>query len=177
RAARIPPPHGAQVALEGGGPLWRLDEDRDGYRNLCRLLTAGALGRPKGEARVGWEQVEAHARGLHCLAGGSEGPLAGVDAAANLGRLRAIFGERLAVDVHRHHERAGERLARCLADLAGAHGVPVLATNDVRHARPAGRALLDVITCIRLGTTLDAAGRRLLQNAERHLKSDRKSVV
>src|SRR5205814_2804376 len=40
-----------------------------------------------------------------------------------------------------------------------------------RHARPAGRALLDVLTCIRLGTTLDEAGRRLLQNAERHLKS------
>jgi len=171
RRAGIRPLVGAEVPVEGAGLLWLLVEDRDGYRNLCRLITAGALGRPKGEARVGWEQVEAHARGLHCLAGGSDGPLAGADAAANLGRLRAIFGERLAVDVHRHHERAGERLARRLADLAGAHGVPVVATNDVRHARPAGRALLDVLTCIRLGTTLDAAGRRLLQNAERHLKS------
>ena len=162
---------GAELAVVGGGLLWLLVEDRAGYRNLCRLLTAGALGRPKGEARVGWEQVEAHARGLHCLAGGSEGPLAGPDAAANLERLHAIFGERLAVDVHRHRERAGERLARRLADLAAAHRVPVVATNDVRHARPEGRALLDVLTCMRLGTTLDAAGRRLLANAERHLKS------
>src|SRR5438309_11562405 len=88
---------GAEVAIAGGGLLWLLVEDRDGYRNLCRLLTAGALGRPKGEARVGWEQVEAHARGLHCLAGGSEGPLAGPDAAAHLWRLRGLFGERLAV--------------------------------------------------------------------------------
>src|SRR5213080_3363615 len=168
---------GAEVAVEGAGLLWLLVEDRDGYRNLCRLLTAGALGRPKGEACVGWEQVEAHARGLHCLAGGSEGPLAGADAAANLGRLRAIFGERLAVDVHRHRERAGERLACRLADLAAAHGVPVVATNDVRHARPAGRALLDVIICIRLGTTLDQAGRRLLANAERLLKSPAEMAV
>src|SRR5438309_9959613 len=158
-------------AVEGGGLLWLLVEERCGYQNLCRLITAGALGRPKGEARVGWAQVEAHGRGLHCLAGGSEGPLAGPDAAANLGRLSAIFGERLAVDVHRHHERTGERLARRLADLAAAHQVPVVATNDVRHARPSGRALLDVLTCIRLGTTLDQAGRRLLQNTERHLKS------
>ncbi|TMB52118.1 MAG: DNA polymerase III subunit alpha [Deltaproteobacteria bacterium] len=171
RRAGIRPLVGAEVAVEGAGLLWLLVEDRDGYRNLCRLLTAGALGRPKGEARVGWEQVEAHARGLHCLAGGSEGPLAGPDAAANLERLHAIFGERLAVDVHRHRERAGERLARRLADLAAAHRVPVVATNDVRHARPEGRALLDVLTCMRLGTTLDAAGRRLLANAERHLKS------
>ena len=65
---------GAEVAIAGAGILWLLVEERAGYRNLCRLLTAGALGRPKGEARVGWEQVEAHARGLHCLAGGSEGP-------------------------------------------------------------------------------------------------------
>src|SRR5204863_885127 len=47
---------------------------------------------------------------------------------------------------------------------------PVVATNDVRHAAPEGRPLLDVLTCIRLGTTLDQAGRRLLANVERHLK-------
>src|SRR5207253_10615666 len=112
-----------------------------------------------------------HAAGLHCLAGGAEGPLAGTDAAPNLARLRAIFDPRLAVDVHRHGERAGERLARRLTDLAAAHRVPVVATNDVRHATPAGRPLLDVLTCIRLGTTLDGAGRRLLANTERHLKT------
>src|SRR5437016_10609138 len=162
---------GAEVAVAGAGSLWLLVEERAGYQNLCRLLTAGALGRAKGEALVTWAEVEEHAAGLHCLAGGAEGPLAGTDAAPNLARLRAIFGPRLAVDVHRHGERAGERLARRLADLAAAHRVPVVATNDVRHAAPAGRPLLDVLTCIRLGTTLDQAGRRLLANAERHLKA------
>src|SRR5947208_1680355 len=161
---------GAEVAVAGAGLLWLLVESRTGYRNLCRLLTAGALGRAKGEALVTWAEVEEHAAGLHCLAGGAEGPLARTDAAPNLARLKAIFGPRLAVDVHRHGERAGERLARRLADLAAAHRVPVVATNDVRHAAPEGRPLLDVLTCIRLGTTLDQAGRRLLANAERHLK-------
>src|SRR5947199_360061 len=161
---------GAEVAVAGAGLLWLLVESRTGYRNLCRLLTAGALGRAKGEALVTWAEVEEHAAGLHCLAGGAEGPLARTDAAPNLARLKAIFGPRLAVDVHRHGERAGERLARRLADLAAAHRVPVVATNDVRHAAPGGRPLLDVLTCIRLGTTLDQAGRRLLANAERHLK-------
>src|SRR6266852_5000692 len=161
---------GAEMPVAGAGMLWLLVEDRTGYRNLCRLLSAGALGRAKGEALVTWAQVEEHAAGLHCLAGGAEGPLAGTDAAANLMRLRGLFGARLAVDVHRHGERAGERLARRLADVAAAHRVPVVATNDVRHAAPAGRPLLDVLTCIHLGTTLDQAGRRLLANAERHLK-------
>src|SRR5438094_483033 len=161
---------GAEVAVAGAGSLWLLVEERAGYKNLCRLLTAGALGRVKGAALVTWAEVEEHAAGLHCLAGGAEGPLAGADAAANLTRLKRLFGARLAVDVHRHGERAGERLARHLADLAAAHRVPVVATNDVRHAAPEGRPLLDVLTCIRLGTTLDQAGRRLLANVERHLK-------
>src|SRR5437773_2556090 len=112
---------GAEVAVAGAGILWLLVEERAGYRNLCRLLTAGALGRAKGEALVTWAEVEEHAAGLHCLAGGAEGPLVSADAAPNLARLKAIFGPRLAVDVHRHGERAGERLARRLADLAAAH--------------------------------------------------------
>src|SRR5207248_2823631 len=67
RRAGIRPLVGAEVPVEGAGLLWLLVEDRDGYRNLCRLITAGALGRPQGEARGGWGQVGARARGLHCL--------------------------------------------------------------------------------------------------------------
>src|SRR2546428_12142840 len=101
---------GAGVAVAGAGLLGLLVESRTGYRNLCRLLTAGALGRAKGAARVTWAEVEEHAAGLHCLAGGAEGPFAGTNAAANLTRLKRLFGARLAVDVHRHGERAGGRL-------------------------------------------------------------------
>ena len=162
---------GAEVPLAAGGTILLLVEDRHGYRRLCRLLTDAAMGRPKGAGVVDWAQLEEHAGGLFCLAGGTDGPLAGPDAAAILDRLRALFPARLAVDVHRHRERAEERAMRRLADLAEAHGVPVVATNDVRHATPGARPLLDVLTAIRLGTTLDAAGRRLLANAERHLKA------
>ena len=64
---------GADVVVEGAGTLHLLVEDRAGYTHLCRLLTAGALGRPKGDGRVTWEQVEEHAAGLFCLAGGDDG--------------------------------------------------------------------------------------------------------
>src|SRR5213593_4772721 len=79
---------GAEVPVAGAGMLWLLVEERAGYRNLCRLLTAGALGRAKGETLVTWAEVEEHAAGLHCLAGGAEGPLAGTDGASNLARLQ-----------------------------------------------------------------------------------------
>src|SRR3990172_4983542 len=75
RKAGIRPLVGAEVPLTTGRTLWLLVENRHGYRNLCRLLTAGALGREKGETQVGWAEVEEHAAGLFCLAGGADGPL------------------------------------------------------------------------------------------------------
>src|SRR5207245_9313658 len=37
---------GAEVAVAGAGILWLLVEERAGYRNLCRLLTACRWSRP-----------------------------------------------------------------------------------------------------------------------------------
>jgi error-prone DNA polymerase len=171
RRAGVRPIVGADLAVEGVGWLHLLVENRTGYRNLCRLLTAAAAERPKGQGSATWAQLEDHAAGLFCLAGGADGPLAGAAPERQLDRLRGLFAGRLAVDVHRHRERDGERFARTLADLADAHRVAIVATNDVRHTTPDRRPLFDVLTCIHRGTTLDAAGRRLLANAERHLKT------
>src|SRR5206468_3271980 len=45
------------------------------------------------------------------------------------------------------------------------------ATNDPLYATPEQRPLHDIVTCIREGTTIAEAGRRLEANAERHVKS------
>jgi error-prone DNA polymerase len=82
-----------------------------------------------------------------------------------------LFPNRLYINLQRHLDHAEERLNRTLIDVARHFRIPLVATNDVRHATPGGRPLLDVLTCIRNKTTLDTAGRQLLKNAERHLKS------
>jgi error-prone DNA polymerase len=84
------------------------------------------------------------------------------------------FGrENVFVKIQRHFIRGEERVNRELIDLARAHRLSLLATNGVKYAKPYGREVLDVFTCIREHTHLDAAGKLLTQNAERHLKSDR----
>jgi len=55
--------------------------------------------------------------------------------------------------------------------LARAHGLGLLATNDVHYHARERRALHDVMTAIRHKTTVAAAGHLLHPNAERHLKS------
>lgn len=179
---RIASPGGMAPAASSQAPpdasprLTLLVASRAGYQNLCRLLTAGGLGRPKGEAQVGWEQLETFAGGLHCLTGGDEGPLAaawreGGDRAARLlSRLAAIFPGRLHVELQRHRRRDQEHRNRAFIDLARRARLPIVAANGVKYAKPEERLLYDLLTCIRLHTPLDAARSLLAVNGERYLK-------
>ena len=128
-----------------------------------------------------WAELARYNDGLIALTGDEDGPVrsawrAAGAAAANvpLQRLLGIFGrDRLYVELQRHRLRGEEREITFLRDLAAAHGLPLLATGGVNYAVPSQRATADVFTCLRLHTTLDAAGRRLALNSERHVKSAR----
>jgi error-prone DNA polymerase len=158
--------------------LTLLVASRTGYKNLCKLLTAAAQGRPKGTARTDWETLAAHAEGLWCLTGGDEGPLARILAEAGpdparrfLERVRGTFGGRVQVEIQRHRLRDEEHRNQALIDLARRLRLPLVATNGVRYARSEDKSLHDVLTCIRHHTDLDQAGSRLAAHRERHLKS------
>src|SRR4029079_5210904 len=56
---------------------------------------------------------------------------------------------------------------------AEALGIGVVATNDVRYARPLQRIVHDVLTCAREKATVDEIGRRLAPNGEIWLKPAR----
>ncbi len=169
---------GSELTLADGARLPVLVEDGDGYRNLCRLITRLKLGAPKGAGRVTLEDLEPYAGGLVCLTGGRHGPLAGdvargdrEGARRTLDRLAGIFGrDNCFVEVQRQLTRAQERDLTRLVMLAGAARLPLVASNQPLYARPGGRAVTDVFTCIREKTDLDHAGRRLTENGERDLK-------
>ncbi|HJW13846.1 MAG TPA: PHP domain-containing protein, partial [Thermoanaerobaculia bacterium] len=174
---RSPRIHNSQLTIHNFPRLTLLVENRAGYKNLCRLITAGAAGKPKGETSVTWEQVAEHAGGLHCLTGGDEGPVAralarsGLDSGREtLARLAAIFPGRLHVEVGRHRLREEEHRNQALVELAGRSRLPLVASNGARYARAKDKELHDVLTSIRNHTTLDAAGRLLAAGRERHLK-------
>jgi error-prone DNA polymerase len=76
------------------------------------------------------------------------------------------------IEIQRHFLRGEDRINRQLSDLAEHFRLLIVATNGVQYARPNGRQPLDVFTCIREHTHLDAAGKLLSRNAERYLKSD-----
>jgi len=173
---------GVELTLDDGAVLPVLVQNRTGYQNLCRLLTSAKLEGSKAHSVVPWKDLAAHAEGLIALTGDGEGPLRkigqpgtspeAVDPAATLDRLVQVFGsDHVYVEIQRHLLRGETRRNEALVDLAQSRRLPLLATNGVCHAAPGGRKVLDLFTCLRHHTHLDAAGRLLSENTERHLKS------
>jgi error-prone DNA polymerase len=173
RRVGIRPLVGAELTLEGGGCLPLLVESRQGYRYLCRLITAMKASVPKGEGAIPLDLLEGSTEGLVALVGVET--LGRRPDSDRLARLLCLFGSRnVVIDVQRHRWREREASNQALLDLAQSLGLPAVATNGVRHATSRGRALLDALTCIREKKTLATAGRLLAENAERHLKPPRR---
>jgi error-prone DNA polymerase len=163
REQNVRPIIGCELTMEDGVVLPVLVENRTGYKNLCELLTQAHLRSEKGKCVVQWNELPEFAEGLVVLGNANRAQF-----------LIDTFGrENVFVEIQRHFLRGEERVNQQLVDLATHYRLSILATNGVHYAKPFGRQVFDVFTCIREHTHLDAAGKLLTQNAERHLKSDR----
>src|ERR1700731_572945 len=171
---------GAEVTSAFGWRYPLLVKSREGYQNLCRLVTRMKLrAARKGEGHVERDELaELHA-GLICLTGGEEGPLAAALVSGGVAQgtecvrqLCDLFGgKNVYVELQRDYCREEEARNQAAVEIARKLSLPLLATNGVCHALPEARELLDVFTCIRHHHVLATAGRLLSRNSERHLKS------
>ena len=194
---KIRPLVGAEITLADGSVLPLLVQNRTGYQNLCRLISTAKLKERPTELRpdnlapsedpharkrrcfASWEEIAAHATGLIALTGDEEGPLCrawqrgGADAVAiALVPLKTIFGpDRLHVEIQRHRVRGEETVVEMLVALAARERLPLLATGGALYAEQSHRIVADVFACLRNHTTLDAGGRLLSANENRHLYS------
>ena len=157
-----------------------LCESQTGYRNLSMLISGYKLAqRSKGDGIALFRKVEQYAEGLVCLTGGDEGPLAaalkrgGMDEGRGvLARLVQTFGQKnVYVELQRHGICEQEARSQAAIALAREFHLPLLATNGVSMATEFEREILDVLSSIRHGCSLDDAGLLLQQNGRRHLRS------
>ena len=130
--------------MEDGSVLPVVVQSRNGYQNLCRLLSRARLRSPKNESSISWSELPEFKEGLICLTGDEEGPLHQAlgdgdfsRADQRLGWLKDIFGvNHLFVEIQRHALRTEQWLNQRLNELAERHELRLLATNGVLYGTP-----------------------------------------
>jgi error-prone DNA polymerase len=157
---------GAEFRLRCGLKFAALAIERQGYGQLCRLITRGRRSAVKG--RYSLTRADLEALGPErCFILWLPGPQ---PQAAELGWLRERFGGQLRIGVELLREGADRERLAALAALGAHYGVPLLASGDVHMHVRERRRLQDALTSIRLNVPIAQVGSRLYANGERYLR-------
>ena len=156
------------LGLEDGLKVVVLAEDRHAYAALCGLISRARRAAPKGEYRVGRDDVaeclRAHGLLLWLPSGSADGD-------AQTGRwLRERFAGRLWLAVELLNAGNDRRRLQEARALGRELKVPLVATGNVHMHRRERRMLQDTLTAIRRKLPLDELGFELHSNAERCLR-------
>jgi len=161
--ARIVPRDGPEVVVH--------PKDRAAYGRLCRLLTLGRRRAEKGDCALYVSDLPAHADGQIAIVMPPDDVPPADGFTTQLADYRAIFGEACYLGAAPRLDGADARRLAALADLADRCETPMVAVSDALMHTAERKPLLDVLTCIRTGRTIDDAGRALHPNAERRLRA------
>ncbi len=151
------------------GPPGKLDwlvllaQDEAGYANLCKLVSKAHLDRPIAEEpHVAFDALAGATEGLIALTAGGEGAIARLfadgqhdKASVYTDRLRALFHDRLYIELSRRGDAIEQSAEAALIDLAYAADLPLVATNPAHYAEPAFHAAHDAMLCIANSTYVE----------------------
>ena len=158
---------GCRLDLTDGTSILVYPTDRAAYSRLCRLLSLGKSRAGKGKCALGWDDVAIWNEGLIAVLLGDDPDDTLV---VNLRRLRATFGDRAYMALIRRFGPNEHLRLWQVEQAAQTQKVATVALGDILYHHPDRRMLQDVVSCIRQGCTIDAAGFRLERHADRFLK-------
>ncbi len=161
-----------------GEHLLFLARGAEGYHRLSGAITRAQLrGAEKGRPVYDLEELAAAAGGhwsvlTGCRKGAVRRGLSQGDAETPLRMLIDLFGQdAVVVELTDHGHPEDTRRNDALAGLAAAHGLPVVATNNVHYATPARAGLAEAVAAVRAVRSLDDLDGWLPGHAGAHLRS------
>lgn len=189
--AGIKPIFGVDVLLvdeQGSDALFHLIllcQNNTGYRNLTRLISrAWQHGQVLGVPRVQRAWIAELSEGVIMLSGGRDGDVGQALLAGNQElaerRLREwveVFPERYYLELQRTGREGEEDYIHAAVDLALAHDVPVVATNDVRFVAASDFDAHEARVCINSGNVLADPKRPKLYSPQQYLRTAEEMVA
>ena len=182
RAARsldIQPIIGCEVTLQGGAHLTLLAATRDGYANLCRLVTAAYVFGERKDHQLDPALLTDHAEGLVLLTGCSQGEVPSLvdqgrfeEARRRLEEYREWFGpENVYLELQQNLVHGDMSRIKALVGLGRELGLRTVATNNVHYHMRERHRLQDCLVAIKHNKSLEETHRERRPNSEFYLKS------
>ncbi len=164
--------------------LTLLATNHQGYKNLCRLVTAGYLEGFYHKPRIDYELLSSCHDGLICLSGCMACELAAysrmedIDGAETCARrYRDLFGERFFLEVQPHQFPEQQRHNKMMLELGGKLGIPLVATNDCHYLSPEDHYAQEVLMCISTGKMITDEDRIRHDHSRLHFKTEDEMIA
>ena len=130
----------------------------EGYKNLCRLVSAGYTEGFYHKPRVDKELLREYNKGVIALSGCLSGELARAmlvgkeQLAREIAReYSAIFDDRFYVEIQANHLPEQEKINPALIELARELSLPLVATNDCHYLAAEDAEAHEVLLCVQSG--------------------------
>ncbi|WP_315975859.1 error-prone DNA polymerase [Parapedobacter soli] len=163
-----------RLDLMDGPSLLAYPTDKDAYGQLSTLLTKGNIRAEKGKCHLYRKDVYEHRKGMVfiVLPPNKLTPAFELDPGyiKHVEAYRKAFDGALYLGATRDYLGDDAKKLFRLNQLSEWLDIPLVALGDIHYHEPGRRELQDVLTCIREKCTIQTAGYRLHQHAERYLK-------
>jgi error-prone DNA polymerase len=162
---------GAQITPSDAAEVILWAPHRAAYGQLSRMITVGRRQAPKGEFLLRFAELAANSGGLLCGVPLARGPHDAQELTQQIEPYRELLTDRCYLVAELLYQtRDAEQLA-LWQSVSKTTGVPLVAAGDVCYHEAGRLPLVDSLTAIREGITIDEAGEFLFPNAERRMKS------
>lgn len=154
-----------------------LAKNEQGYKNLCKLSTAGYQEGFYYKPRVDFEILKECSSDLIALSGNSRGEIAyaftkgGREAAlTRIREMQELFPENFYLELNRTGTPEWDNINKFLISASKETGVPLVATNNVHYLDPDDQLAQEVLICIGSNKTLQDESRFRLGSDQFYLK-------
>jgi DNA polymerase III subunit alpha len=171
--------HKTQMDHKGLSHLVLLARDREGYANLCKLVSISQLKGFYYRPRIDRELLTAHAAGLiglsACLKGDIPKALMnqdmpGAEAAARF--YLETFGEgNFFLEIQENGMPVQQKVNQGISEISRQLSLPMVATNDCHYLAKEDKQAHDILLCIQTGDTVNNQNRFKFDSDQLYFKS------
>ena len=152
--------------------------NKEGYRNLCKLVSLGYMEGFYYKPRIDKELLKELNGGLIALSACLQGEVSQALSGGNIERAKAaaesylsMFNDRYYIEIQDNKLPEQEKVNKLLVELAKDLSIPVVATNDCHYGERADYHAHDVLLCVQTGKTISEDNRLKLETDELYVKS------